>query len=250
MRPTSWATTAPSTWRRDHRADRRARASHSSRPAVDLLTLVGGRAVHPVGMRVGGFYRVPTRNQARGPAADAGAGARRCPGDRDVDGRLQPARLRARPADAVDVRPRAIRASIPAVSSRPRALDIDPGDWDSAFTEQHVEHSTALQATSLDGKHHLLGPASRVVLAGGSLHPLAAQALDESGGTEVLRRNMFAAITARAVEMVHAAAESIAIIEAYEPPADAWTPWEPRAGKASWALGGATRRALPSLRGG
>ncbi len=61
------------------------------------------------------------------------------------------------------------------------------------------------------------------------------QALDESGGTEVLRRNMFAAITARAVEMVHAAAESIAIIEAYQPPADAWTPWEPRAGKASWA---------------
>ena len=46
---------------------------------------------------------------------------------------------------------------------------------------------------------------------------------------------MFAAINARGIELIHAAAEAIAIIEAYEPPADPFVSWEPRAGKASWA---------------
>ena len=31
------------------------------------------------------------------------------------------------------------------------------GDWDTVFTEHHVEHSTALQATGIDGRHHLRG---------------------------------------------------------------------------------------------
>jgi coenzyme F420-reducing hydrogenase alpha subunit len=35
--------------------------------------------------------------------------------------------------------------------------------------------------------------------------------------------------------MVHAIAESIAIVETWEPPADAWQAWEPRAGVASWS---------------
>src|SRR3989338_5096461 len=32
----------------------------------DLMTLLGGRAVHPVNVRLGGFYRVPTRDQLAG----------------------------------------------------------------------------------------------------------------------------------------------------------------------------------------
>jgi coenzyme F420-reducing hydrogenase alpha subunit len=46
---------------------------------------------------------------------------------------------------------------------------------------------------------------------------------------------MFAAILARSVEMVHAAAEAIAIVEAYEPPAEPFTSWEPRPGVAAWS---------------
>jgi coenzyme F420-reducing hydrogenase alpha subunit len=218
---------------RDHRAIVE-RGMAIKQVGVDLMKLIGGRAVHPVGMRVGGFYHVPTRTQVRAllPAleqalADAQETVRWTSAFRLPDFERDPLML-----SMFDPKLYALDTGRLITTE---GIDIDPGDWDSAFSEQHVEHSTALQATSLDGKHHLLGPASRVVLAGGSLHPLAAEALDESGGTEVLRRNMFAAITARAVEMVHAAAESIAIIEAYQPPADAWTPWEPRAGKASWA---------------
>jgi coenzyme F420-reducing hydrogenase alpha subunit len=201
---------------------------------VDLLKLVGGRAVHPVSMRVGGFYRVPTRTEARAmlpvleqALADAQETVKWTAAFYLPDFERDPLML-----SMYDPQLYALDTGRLITTE---GLDIDPGEWDSAFAEQHVEHSTALQATSLDGKHHLLGPASRVVLAGGSLHPLAAEALDASGGSEVLRRNMFAAITARGIEMIHAAAEAISIIEAYQPPDEAWTPWEPRAGKAAWA---------------
>ena len=72
---------------------------------VDLMKLIGGRAVHPVGMRVGGFYRLPSRAEVRAmlPVLDqALADAQETV---QVDGRLRAARLRARPAHALDVRP-------------------------------------------------------------------------------------------------------------------------------------------------
>ncbi|HSM32635.1 MAG TPA: nickel-dependent hydrogenase large subunit, partial [Anaerolineae bacterium] len=196
---------------------------------VDLLKLVGGRAVHPVSMRVGGFYRVPTRTEARAmlpvlqqALADAQETVKWTAAFYLPDFERDPLML-----SMYDPQLYALDTGRLITTE---GIDIDPGEWDGAFSEQHVAHSTALQATSLDGKHHLLGPASRVVLAGDALHPLAAEALDASGGSEVLRRNMFAAITARGIEMIHAAAEAIAIIEAYQPPDEAWTPWEPRAG--------------------
>ncbi len=201
---------------------------------VDLLTLIGGRAVHPVGMRVGGFYRVPTRSQARAllpqleqALLDAQETVKWTAAFNLPDFERDPLML-----SMYDPELYALDTGRLVTTE---GIDIDPGEWDTAFAEQHVEHTTALQATSLDGKHHLLGPSARVVLAGEALHPLAQEALESSGGVEVLRRNMFAAITARGIEMVHAIAESIAIIEAYEPPADPYTPWEPRAGKASWS---------------
>jgi coenzyme F420-reducing hydrogenase alpha subunit len=201
---------------------------------VDLLALIGGRAVHPVSMRVGGFYRVPGRSAARAllpqleQALAAAQETVRWTATFELpDFERDPLMLSMydREHYALDTG-RLITTE---------GLDIDPGDWDKAFSEQHVEHSTALQATGLDGKHHLVGPSARVVLAGEALHPLAGEALESAGGVEIIRRNMFAAITARGVEMIHAIAHSIAIIEAYQPPAEPSSAWEPRAGVASWS---------------
>ena len=201
---------------------------------VDLMALLGGRAVHPVSMRVGGFYKVPTRAQLRAllptleqALEDSKETVRWTSAFNLPDFERDPLMLSLYDAQLYALDTGRLLTT--------EGLDIDPGDWDSAFSEQHVEHSTALQATSLDGNHHLLGPASRVVLSGQGLHPLAKEALESSGGVEILRRNMFAAITARGIEMIHAAAEAMAIIEAYEPPADPFVAWEPRAGKASWS---------------
>jgi coenzyme F420-reducing hydrogenase alpha subunit len=201
---------------------------------VDIMKLLGGRAVHPVGMRVGGFYRVPSRSEMRamvpllqGALEDAQETVRWTAGFNLPDFERDPLMLSMYDPELYALDTGRLIST--------EGIDVDPGEWDAAFSEQHVEHSTALQATSLDGKHHLVGPAARVVLASQGLHPLAKESLEESGGLEILRRNMFAAITARGIEMVHAAAESIAILESYEPPAEPFTQWEPKAGRAAWA---------------
>ena len=233
---------------RDHRAIVE-RGMAIKQVGVDLMKLIGGRAVHPVGMRVGGFYHVPTRTQARAllPAleralADAQETVRWTSAFNLPDFERDPLML-----SMFDPKLYALDTGRLITTE---GIDIDPGDWDSAFTEQHVEHSTALQATSLDGKHHLLGPASRVVLAGGSLHPLAAagprrvrwhggpaaQHVRRHHGTcrrdgprccRVHRHHRGLRATGRCLDTLGATRRQGLV-----------------------GLGGATRRALPSLRGG
>ena len=218
---------------RDHRAIVE-RGLSLKQAGVNLLVLVGGRAVHPMGMRVGGFYHVPTRNQVRAllplleqALADAQETVRWTAAFNLPDFERDPLML-----SMYDPKLYALDTGRLVTTE---GIDIDPGQWDSVFEEHHVEHTTALQATGHDGSHHLVGPASRVVLAGEALHPLAREALEAAGGQELLRRNMFAAVNARGIEMIHAIAESIAIIETYEPPADAAVAWEPLPGVASWS---------------
>jgi coenzyme F420-reducing hydrogenase alpha subunit len=201
---------------------------------VDLMKLLGGRAVHPVSLRVGGFYHVPARSELRAllpqleqALADARDTVRWVATFELPDFERDPLMLSLcdREHYALDTGR--------LVSTE--GIDVDPADWDQAFSEQQVEHSTALQATSLDGRHHLVGPSARVVLSGEGLHPAAREALEAAGGAELLRRNMFAAIIARGVEMIHAIAESMAIIEDYQPSAEPFARWTPRAGVAAWS---------------
>jgi coenzyme F420-reducing hydrogenase alpha subunit len=201
---------------------------------VHLLALLGGRAVHPVGMRVGGFYRVPGRSEAQlllpeleQALADAQETVRWTASFALPDFERDPLML--------SLYDRELYALDTGRLISTEGIDIDPADWDSVFTELHVAHSTALQATSVDGKHHLVGPSARVVLAGEALHPLAREAFEAVGGVELVRRNMFAAITARGVELIHAIAEAMAILEAYRPPDQPSVAWEPRAGVAAWS---------------
>jgi coenzyme F420-reducing hydrogenase alpha subunit len=201
---------------------------------VRLLEVIGGRAVHPVSMRVGGFSKVPTRAELLA---------------------LRPMLERAL-ADSQETVRWVAGFALPTFDREPNLMalrddelysldtgrivttdgvDVDPSEWETAFVEEQVAHSTALQARGRDGRHHLLGPAARIVLSGEGLHPLARASLAEAGGVDVLRRNVFAAITARAVEMVHACAEALRIVDAWEPPSASAVAWEPRAGHAAWS---------------
>jgi coenzyme F420-reducing hydrogenase alpha subunit len=115
-------------------------------------------------------------------------------------------------------------------------IDLAPGDWRDAFTEVQVPWSHALQARTEDGMPYLLGPTARVVLAADQLHPVARAALDATGLTlEELRRNVFRSIVSRAVELVHAIAEAVDILDGYIRPERPCVPWQPREGVAAWA---------------
>jgi coenzyme F420-reducing hydrogenase alpha subunit len=200
-----------------------------------IVGLVGGRAIHPVSVRVGGFSRSPRRVEL----AELREPLQRAIADAEETVRWT-ATLDTPPSDR---EPRLVSLRHPTeypmsdgriVSSD--GIDLRPSDWNQAFHEVQVPWSHALQASAADGVPYLLGPTARITLAADQLHPRAAAALKATGiSAEALRRNVFSSIVARAVELLHALAEAADIVEAYAPPKRSLTPWTPKAGVAAWA---------------
>ena len=200
-----------------------------------LIKILGGRPIHPVSVRVGGWSRAPRASELREHRAALAEGleiALETVGI--VSGFTMPPFARE---------PRLVSlkhaAEYPYNDGRivsSDGIDLAPTSWRDAFEEFQVEGSNALHARSIDGKGvYLLGPAARVTLAGDQLHPLAKEALAASGYAELIRTNVYASIVARAVELVHAFAEALDIIDAYRPPSEPLVPWQRRPGVAAWA---------------
>ena len=199
-----------------------------------LMAALGGRPVHPIPVRVGGFSRVPRR-------ADLADIRGR------LDGVVDQARETVRLVASWD--PPALAHPQPLVALRhpgeypfndgrivsTDGLDLAPGDWGSAFEELQVEGSNALHARTHAGEVYLLGPTARIALDAASLHPLAAEALAATGLADAIRTNIHRSIVARAVELLHACAEARDIIDGYVPPAAPRVPFTPRAGVAAWS---------------
>jgi coenzyme F420-reducing hydrogenase alpha subunit len=199
-----------------------------------LLEALGGRAIHPVSVRVGGFSRTPRPDEltslrpglARAvelalATVDLVAGLLPPPLDRSMP------MVALRPADEYPMNEGRIVSS--------DGLDLAQTDWRDAFAEQLVRWSNALQARTLDGRAYLLGPAARIVLAGDRLGPEASAALARLGGADAIARNPHWSIAARAVELVEATTEALRIVDAYEPPDRPKQPWTPRPGVAAWS---------------
>jgi len=199
-----------------------------------LLSVLGGRPIHPVSVRVGGFSRMPDRAElvALRPSLEEALALSQA--TVDVVTGLE--------APAFEREPRLValkhRSEYPLNDGRIVSNDgvnLRASDWGKAFHEVQVPWSNALQARAGDGLPYLLGPAARVVLAGEQLHPLAKEALVRTGALESIRRNPYRSIVARAIELVHVCAEALDIIYAYARPDAPAVPVTPRPGIAAWA---------------
>ena len=193
-----------------------------------ILELIGGRAIHPVNVRVGGFYRVPTKQELK-PLAERLRWAR--------DAALETVRWVAgfefpdfehdhemvalRDADAYAIEGGRLVSSA--------GLDLDPRQFEEAVVEEQVPHSTALHARLRDRGRYLVGPLARYSLNAEQLSPLAREAAEEAGLGSVCR-NPFRSIVVRSVEVLYACDEALRIIEAYEVPDRPAVEVEPRAG--------------------
>jgi coenzyme F420-reducing hydrogenase alpha subunit len=200
----------------------------------EIVGLVGGRAIHPVSVRVGGFSRVFRRGELaalREPLEHALAIAEATV---HLVAGLEPPSF-SREARLVSLRhPTEYPMNEGRIVSTD-GLDIAAVDWPTEFRERQVSWSHALQSRGHDERPYLLGPSSRITLAGERLHPRAAAALARTGLADEIRTNPYRSIVARAVELVDAVAESLEIVDRYEPPAEAAVPWRPGPGLAAWA---------------
>jgi sulfhydrogenase subunit alpha len=194
----------------------------------ELMTVIGGREVHPINVRVGGWYRVPRKRElaplverlerAREIALDAVRVTAGFPfPDYEQDYELVALdELGEYPID---------RGRI--VSNR--GLDIGVPEYDEYFVEEHVEWSNALHSRIVHRGSYLCGPLARFALAADRLSPLAREAAKDVG-LEASERNPFRSIVVRSVELVYAADEALRLIADYDEPDAPSIDVEPRAG--------------------
>jgi coenzyme F420-reducing hydrogenase alpha subunit len=194
----------------------------------DIVALLGGRAVHPVNVRVGGFYKVPAKSDFA-PLAERLKWARDAAMEtvRWVAGFPFPDFTQDYEFVSVSHADEYPMNEGRIVSSR--GIDIAAREFDAHFIEEHVAHSNALHAKIVGRGAYFCGPMARYALAGEKLAPIARDAAREAGLGSVCV-NPFQSIIVRAVEVLHACDEALRIIAEYEPPDAPAIAVEPRAG--------------------
>ncbi len=190
-----------------------------------LIALFGGRSVHPVGVRPGGFFRPPhfgddLLEQLQQALADAEALVR------------WTAALPL-PDDEQDFISVALYngETYPMNHGRlvsDRGLDVDPAGFEQVVEEIQVPHSTAFHAL-IHGQPYLVGPLARLNLNHHLLPPPVRDLLRELP-LRFPSRNMFHSIVARAVEVYFALWEAHRLLRDYQPPQQTWVACQPRDG--------------------
>lgn len=195
----------------------------------EIVRVVGGREVHPINVRVGGFYRLPRVEELetlRQPLRDA----------------LQTALELVAWVATFDFPPFSAEDHVFVAMRHPThypmnegrivssaGLDIEAWQFPDHFVESQVPHSNALHCHFRDGGCYHVGPMARLFLNFDRLTPLAAEALRRTGLPLPLR-NPFCSIVARSVEIVVALEEALRLLDAYRRPEDAVVPFTFRPG--------------------
>lgn len=199
----------------------------------DLVTLLGGREIHPINVRVGGFYRVPRKSEFA-----------------EIEEKLKWARDAAietvkwsatLPFPELEQDYEFVSISHPEeypfnegriVSSG--GIDIEYKDFLKHFEEEHVERSTSLHARVKARGEYLVGPLARYALNYDKL-PASIRKLAKEVGLGKICRNPFQSIIVRSLETLYACVEALRLIKDYQMPEAPAVAVEPRAGTGYWA---------------
>jgi len=192
----------------------------------DLIRLLGGRSVHPVSVRVGGFHHAPRENEVA----------------------LMRERLRAALSESEALVRWTASIGVPdhpqrfvSVAMRNEheypiqqghiasddGLAIEAAQFERNFKQHQVAHSTALYSSYREGAY-LVGPLARLNLNASQL-PAPIQQLLRDTGFGLPSANMFNSMFARAIEVHFAIAEAARLLENYTLPRTPFVTVTPRA---------------------
>ena len=181
-----------------------------------IVALLGGREIHPINVRVGGFYRTPTQSDLRALVPE-------------IDWALQAVRESMSwaagftfPDFERDYEFVALRhdSEYPMLEGRitsNKGLDIEPREFDANVVEEQVPYSTALHARMRERGPYFCGPLARYNLNFDRLSDAVRDAA-RSIGLSAPCKNPFKSILVRLVEILHAFDEARRIIDAYTVP--------------------------------
>ncbi len=199
----------------------------------DLMAAIGGREIHPVSPRVGGFSRAPRRRELEPflPRLEWALGE--LPGIADFVAGLPHPSL-PRPAEMVSlVHPDEYPMNEGHLAST-GGRSFDATTFEQVTHEIHVEHSNALHSVMTETETpYVVGPLARVNLNADRLTPVARECMERTG-LSIPESDPFFSMAARVVETAVAIEEAIRILEGYVPPEPSMAEVTPRAGRATW----------------
>ncbi|EED36535.1 nickel-dependent hydrogenase, large subunit [Luminiphilus syltensis NOR5-1B] len=198
-----------------------------------IISILGGREVHPINVRLGGFYRAPRRSELMALRDELSWGR-----DAAFDAVRWAGEL-VFPEFERDYEFVALRhpTEYPMNEGRivsSRGVDIDYYEFSRVFEEFQVAHSTALHSRMRGQGAYLVGPLARYSLNFDRL-PGSVQSAALTAGLDQECRNPFKSIIVRAVEILFAFEEALRIIDCYEQPEESAVPVTPRASVGEWA---------------
>jgi len=193
----------------------------------DIISLLGGRSVHPVGVRVGGFHHAPEYEavaallqRLRSAQEEAAALIAWTAGFDLPDDNQEVTCVAMRHADEYPMNEGRLVSN--------NGLDISSEEFTDHIREHQVAYSTAFHAL-LNGQPYLVGPLARLNLNHDHL-PADLRALLDATGIVFPSRNMFHSIVARAAEIYLAIGEAIALLDDYHTPTSPYADIQLQAG--------------------
>jgi coenzyme F420-reducing hydrogenase alpha subunit len=192
-----------------------------------IIQLLGGRSVHPVGACVGGFYHAPTLSAVNNLLKQLEEGIA------DAEDLIRWTASIDFPDVTQDFICVALSNDSEYAMNEGRiisddGLNIDADEFATYFQEQQVSYSNALHCT-LRGKSYLLGSLSRVNLNYDHLPKTIKKIIAETP-ISFPSKNMFYSMTARAVEICFALYEAHRILKNYQLPQESRIATIPKAG--------------------
>lgn len=192
-----------------------------------LVSLLGGRSVHPVGACVGGFYAAPSKSAVTALLAKTQTLLE------DAEALMRWVASIAMPDNSHEFTYVALRhpSEYPMNEGRivtSQGLNLSIDCFDQYFKESQVSYSTALHCL-LQGKPYLVGPLARVNLNYDTL-PTRITTLIEELGYQFPSNNMYHSMMARAIEIYYCLIEAQRLLAHYDYPKMAAVPVIPSAG--------------------
>ena len=194
-----------------------------------IVTTVGGREIHPINCRVGGFYRAPTKAELMALVDELEWTRDAAIATIEWVAQLEMPKVEQDFEYVSLSHPDEYPFNEGRLVSN-KGLDIAIAEFNDAFIEEHVERSNALHSRVRDRGAYHVGPLARYTLNFEKLRPAARDAA-LSAGLGPACFNPFQSIIVRAIETLQAVEEALEIIDGYEQPTESHVSYEVKAGE-------------------
>jgi coenzyme F420-reducing hydrogenase alpha subunit len=201
----------------------------------EILTILGGRSVHPVSVRVGGFYKIPGRKVLAALLPELERAYEEslkeiiwAAGQKFSDNSWDTEYVSLSHQDEYPMNHGSVASNKGLIMSMDKFLE--------SIQEYQVEYSTALHSGIKRGSSvspYMVGPAARLNLNYDRLPSEIKDAVKEAGISLPITNTQMS-IIARSIELAYAFYESIRIINGYEEPDKSFIDFEPKEGEAVW----------------